>query len=173
MKNKLFVGSGVAFLSLFLACLLNLLLMSFGLKIVDMFVATDYFAQNVIRLVISVISISGIIGAVRYLVSYRTADFSISVFSSSYFVAAFFQLLVSVLLKFHPIIAGGSLYLAGIFEFGSAFSSSDDIDYIGLLDYLAAFVLLTLVTYAIGLLLGIIGKNKRLKDRSELIGENK
>ena len=44
MKNKFFVGSGVMFLCLFAACLLNLLVMSLVFKLVDLFTA----AENVI-----------------------------------------------------------------------------------------------------------------------------
>lgn len=169
MKNKLFVGSGVMLLSIFLACLLNLPVMWLSLKIVDLFVALEFFGKITVSLVVSVISVSGILGAIRYLVAYRSASFDVAGFTLSYVIATIFQLAVSLLLKFPTAIAGGTVYLAGIFEHGSYFSSLSDIDTIGLLDYLPAFLIISVIVYLVNLICGCVGKKKRIKDREDVL----
>ena len=172
MKNKIFVGSGVMLLSILLACLLNVAAMWLVLKFVDVFVAVGFFGRIIISLVVSVIVISGLLGVVRYLVSYRSAEFDISGFSLSYLFALLMQLIIALLLKFAPAVAGGTVYLAGIFEHGSQFSNVSDIEYIGILDYLPAFVIISVVVYIVNIACGYIGKIKRLKDREELLSNN-
>ena len=172
MKNKLFVGSGVMLLSILLACLLNVAAMWLVLKFVDVFVAVGFFGRIIISLVVSVVVISGLLGAVRYLVAYRSAEFDLSGFSISYLFASLIQLVIAFLLKFAPAVAGGTVYLAGIFEHGSQFSNVSDIEYIGILDYLPAFVILSVFIYVVNIACGYIGKNKRLKDREELLSNN-
>ena len=172
MKNKIFVGSGAEFLCLFSAAIINLPIMALVLKLVDMFVALDFFPVIIIRLIVSVLTVSGITGAVCYLTAYRSAAFNVSLFSGNYLFAAIIQLAFSLLLKFRPFIAGGTQYLAGIFEHGSAFSSLDDIEYIGLIDYLLAFMILSVITYAASIICGVIGKSNRLRDREKLLSDN-
>ena len=172
MKNKIFVGSGVMLLSILLACLLNVAAMWLVLKFVDVFVAVGFFGRIIISLVVSVVVISGLLGVVRYLVSYRSAEFDISGFSFSYLFASLMQLIIAFLLKFAPAVAGGTVYLAGIFEHGSQFSNVSDIEYIGILDYLPAFVIISVVVYIVNIACGYIGKSKRLKDREELLSNN-
>ena len=174
MKNKIFIGSGVMLLSIILACLLNVVAMWFVLKVVDLFVEVEFFGRIILSLVVSVIVISGLLGAVRYLVAYRSAEFDLSGFSLSYLFATLMQLVISLLLKFAPAVSGGTVYLAGIFEHGSQFSSVSDIEYIGLLDYVPAFFIFSVVIYAVNVACGVIGKKKRLKDRADtLSSENK
>ncbi len=172
MKNKFFIGSGTAFLAILASCLLNLPIMMLVLKVIDLFVELEFFARIIVSLAVSVISVSGIQGAVRYFAAYRSASFDIKLFSANYWTATVLQLAIALLLKFATFIAGGTVYLAGVFEFGADFSSLDDIEFIGLLDYLPAFLILSLVAYGVSVLLGYLGKKIRLKDRSELVGGN-
>lgn len=173
MKNKFFVGSGVVFLCLFSATLLNLPIMALVLKAVDLFVEVDFFAEAIIRLVVSVMTVAGISGAVCYLVAYRSALFNTSLFLGNFSIAALVQLAISLLLKFATFIAGGTLYLAGLFEHGTGFTANEDIEFIGLIDYLLAFIILSLITVLTSIICGKIGAKKRLKDREELISGNK
>ena len=171
MNKKHFVGSGVSFLSIFLACLLNFLIMGLVLVIVELFVETDFFAQVIIRLIVSIVSVAGISGVVTYFTAYKRAAYDVRMSSGNFWLATVLQLAISLLLKFTPIIAGGTVYLAGIFELGIEFNSAEDIEYIGLLDYLPAFLILSLIYYATIVICGFIGKNKRIKDRVILTGK--
>lgn len=172
MKNKIFTGSGVMLLSILFSCLLNIVVLWFVLKVVDLFVEVEFFGRIIMSIVVSTLVISGLLGAIRYLVAYRTAAFDLAGFSISYLFATLIQFAIAFLLKFAPAVAGGTVYLAGIFEHGSQFSNVSDIEYIGLLDYIPAFFILSAVVYVINVACGYIGKNKRLKDRAEILSSN-
>ncbi len=173
MKNKFFVGSGAVFLCLFSATLLNLPIMALIIKAIDLFVEVDFFAEAIIRLFVSVLTVSGISGAVCYLVAYRSASFNASLFLGNFSISVLIQLAFSLLLKFAKFIAGGTLYLAGLFEHGRGFTATEDIEFIGLIDYLLAFFILSLITALTSIVCGKIGAKKRLKDREDLLSGNK
>lgn len=172
MKKQFWMETGALFLSIFAACLLNLLLMPFILRVIDLFVEVEYFPQMIIRVIISLAVVAGIPAVVRYLVSYRKAEFNVARASLCFALATVFQLLISILLKFYPFISGGVLYLAGIFEHGAGFSSSAQIEEIGFIDYILAFVAFSAVYYVAYIVCGKIGVVKRLKDREELLSSN-
>ncbi|MBO5415206.1 MAG: hypothetical protein J6A83_01075 [Clostridia bacterium] len=169
MKKRLFSESGFVFLFIFSACLVNLAVMALAVKIVNLFIVVDYFSAAVIRLITSCVTVSGMLGAIVYFISYRKADFSFGLSSGAFWLATALQLLISVLFKFNPFIGGGSLYLAGFFEHGSSFDSISSVEYIGIIDYLLAFAILALFNYAVYSVCGFIGKYKRLSDRKKLL----
>ena len=172
MKKQFWMETGALFLSIFSACLLNLAVMPLILRIIDLFVEVEYFAQMLIRIVISVAVVGGIPAAVCYFVSYRKAEFELPRACGTFSLVTLFQLLFSILLKFYPFISGGVLYLAGIFEHGTEFSSAADIEAIGFVDYLLAFVLLSVFNLVAYVICGKIGASKRLKDREKLRSES-
>jgi len=172
MKKQFWMETGALFLAIFASCLLNLLVMPFILRVIDLFVEVEYFPQMIIRIIISLAVVAGIPAAVRYFVSYRKAEFNMARASLCFAVATVFQLLVSILLKFYPFISGGTLYLAGILEHGADFSSSAKIETIGLIDYILAFAAFSAIYYVAYIVCGKIGVVKRLKDREELISSN-
>lgn len=172
MKKQFFSMSGVVFLCIFGACLLNLAVMSIVLKIANILVVISPFAEVVIRLAVSLIMVAGIPSAVAYLVSYKMAKFDTKNACGTFCVASLFQLLLALLLKFHPFISGGVLYLAGIFESGSSFANGADIEYIGIIDYLLAYVICFAFGLACYLVFGKLGMKKRIADREELMGQS-
>ena len=172
MKKKFFAEVGVSLLSLFLASLLSLLIVAMVLRFVDILIETDPFVQNIIKLIVSILVVSATIGAISYLLSYKKAEFNIKSSSGIFWLSILAQFLISLLLKFNPIISGGVLYLAGFFEFGSAYAGGADVSYIGLLDYIPAFLILSVIYYIASVVCGIIGKNNRLRDREELYAKS-
>ncbi|MBQ7384192.1 MAG: hypothetical protein IJV72_05315 [Clostridia bacterium] len=173
MKKRLFSESGFVFLFIFSACLVNLAVMALAVKIVNLFVVVDYFTAAVVRLISSVVTVSGTVGAIVYFISYRKAEFEFGLASGAFWIATLLQLLLSVLFKFYPFIGGGSLYLAGFLEHGRYFDSLSSVEYIGIIDYLLAFVILALFNFAVYLLCGKLGAHKRLYDREKLLSEKK
>ena len=172
MKKQFFSMCGVVFLCIFGACLLNLLVMSMVLKIANILVVVEPFTEVVIRLVVSIIVVAGVPSAVAYLVSYKMASFDVKNAVGTFCVASVFQLLLALLLKFHPFISGGVLYLAGIFESGSSFANGADVKYIGIFDYLPAYAICFVVGAFSYVVCGKLGMKKRLKDREELTGHS-
>ncbi len=172
MKKQFLKETGSMFLCIFAACLVNLAAMSLAVKIVNLFVEVDYFMAVIIRLIVSFVVVSGIIGAVTYLLSYKLAEFNAKSSLCTFSLAIVLQLLLCILLKFYPFIGGGTVYLAGIFESGAAFTSASYIEYIGFIDYLLAFVIFSAGYLVTLLICGKIGEKKRIRDREELLSNN-
>ena len=63
------------------------------------------------------------------------------------------------------------MYLAGIFEHRTALSA-EGWEYVGIIDYLLAFLIFTAVYYVTCVVCGKVAVKNRLRDRAELIGEN-
>ena len=171
MKKTFFIDSGIQFLYVFSACILNLLISGVALKMIDTFVLLDYSVLCIIRMAVSAIAVAGILGALTYMLSYRKASFSAGYFSGTFFAGVALQLAVSLLFKFRAFISGGVMYLAGIFEHGTALSA-EGWEYVGIIDYLLAFLIFTAVYYLTCVVCGKVAVKKRLRDRAELIGEN-
>lgn len=171
MKKTFFIDSGIQFLYIFSACILNLLISGILLKMVDTFVLLDYSVLCIIRMAVSAIAVASILGALTYLLSYRKASFSAGYFTGTFFAGAALQLAISLLFKFRAFISGGVMYLAGIFEHGTALSA-EGWEYVGIIDYLLAFLIFTAVYYVTCVVCGKVAVKKRLRDRAELIGEN-
>ena len=171
MKKTFFIDSGIQFLYIFSACILNLLISGILLKMVDTFVLLDYSVLCIIRMAVSAIAVAGILGALTYLLSYRKSSFSAGYFTGTFFAGAALQLAISLLFKFRAFRSGGVMYLAGIFEHGTALSA-EGWEYVGIIDYLLAFLIFTAVYYVTCVVCGKVAVKKRLRDRAELIGEN-
>lgn len=171
MKKTFFIDSGIMFLYIFSACILNLLIAGITLKIIDAFVLLEYFAISTVKMAVSGIAVAGILGALTYLLAYRKASFSAGYFTGTFFAGAALQLAISVLFKFRTFISGGVMYLAGIFEHGTALSA-EGWEYVGIIDYLLAFFIFTAVYYVVCVVCGKVAVKNRLRDRAELIGEN-
>ncbi len=169
MKKNFLIDSGITFVYLFAACLMNMFVTSIAIKIIDAFVFLEYFPLNIAKLVLSLIVVSGILGTVIYLLSYRKAEFSVGGFAARFGVAAVLQLALSVLLGFHPFISGGVKYLAGVFEHGMDLSA-DVWNTVGIFDYIFAFIIFTVFYLVVSLVCGKIAVKKRLRDREELTG---
>ncbi len=171
MKKRFFAEIGFVFLFIFSACLVNLAVMEMAVRIVNLFIVVDYFCAVIIRLAVSAVAVSGTVGAINYLLSYRKAEFAFGFYSGVFWLSVLIQLLLSILFKFHPFVSGGSFYLAGLLEHGSGFDSSSAVEYIGIIDYLIAFVLLSLLNYAVYSVCGVLGARKRLADREAIMSD--
>ncbi len=171
MKKSFWIDSGIVFLYIFSSCVLNMLVSGVILKIVDAFVLLEYFALNIAKMAVAGIVVAGILGALTYLLSYRKASFALGYFSATFFAGAALQLALAILFKFRTFISGGVIYLAGIFEHGTEIYA-EGWEYVGIIDYLLAFLIFTAVYYLNCIICGKVAVKKRLRDREKLIGGN-
>ena len=171
MKKNFLIDSGIIFLYIFSACILNMLVSGLVIKIIDAFVLLEYFALNIAKMAVSGIVVAAILGALTYLLAYRKASFFARYFSATFFAGTAVQLALSILFKFRTFISGGVMYLAGIFEHGSDIYA-EGWEYVGIIDYLLAFFIFTAVYCLTCIICGKVAVKKRLRDRAELIGDN-
>lgn len=169
MKKNFFVDSGIIFFYLLAACLMNMFVTSIAIKIIDAFVFLEYFPLSMVKMAFSLVVVSGILGTVIYLLSYRKAEFSVGGFAARFCVGALIQLALSVLFKFHTFISGGVKYLAGALEHGADLVA-DNWDLVGIFDYFIAFAIFLVVYLLVALVCGRLAVKNRLRDREELTG---
>ena len=170
MKKQFIYTSLVYLISLIAACLVNLAVCALSVRIVNLFIVVDYFTAAIIKAVMSLITVAGVVGAVSYYEAYRRLEFRPAYISASIATAGIVHLALSTVMMFHPFIAGGTRYLAGLMDMGIAFKSSDSIKDIYLWTYLASFAIYLIAEIGVSLLCAYIGKAKRISNRKDIEG---
>jgi hypothetical protein len=169
MKKQIFANSLIYFVCIIAACLINLAVSALVLKILNAFIVVDYFVSSIINAVISFVVVSGIIGAVMFYEGYKAAEFNVGLTAASFSLSGVYHLIISLVLMFYPFIAGGTRYLAGLMSLWDSFDGIEAVADIYLWAYLVAFVIYFAVQLGVALCCGVWGKNKRLKNREELL----
>ncbi len=170
MKKTFFYNAITYFVALIGGSLVNLLTCGMAVKIVNLFIVVDFFASVVVSIIVSFVTTCGVFAALGYYEGYKRAEFSVGMNIGEIAAAGGVQLVLSVPFMFHPFIAGGTKYLAGIVELGSRFDSMQSVLYIW--SYLLAFVIYLAVQIIVCVISGIIGKNKRIAQRRALTEQN-
>ena len=170
MKKQAVMDAVVYFICFVAACLLNLAMSWLLLKIVDSFLALEYFGQSVVRIVSGFLSGGIVVGVVVGWERYKSLELRFPSLALSMALAGVAHLVLCLLLMFYPFIAGGVRDLAGVIAMGSDFSSKEDIKDIYLWQYLLAFVIDLAYKIGIAMLGGYLGKKKRLKNRETIKG---
>ena len=170
MKKQTLVNAAVYLICFVVACVLNLAVSWLLLKIVDSFVALNYFGQSVVRIVSGFLTGGAVIGAVVGRECFKSLEFRPLPLVASLSMAGAVHLLLCLILMFYPFIAGGVRDLAGVIGMGSKFDSETDIEKIYLWQYLLAFVIDLAYKIGVACLVGYLGKAKRLKNRESIKG---
>ncbi len=173
MKKPFWFGVLVWLAALLGGCLVNLLVCSMAIKIVNLFIVVEFFESAIIRTAASFVTLCGVVGALTYYEGFKKAEFSPWGTVLELCVAGVGQLALSIPLMFYPFIAGGTRYLAGLINMGEHFDSSERIAEIYLWTYLASFAIYLAAEIFAAVLLGVVGKKNRLKQRRELLTEQK
>ena len=170
MKNRFWINSLTALITMVVASLLNLAVCALAVKILDLFIVVDYFTAAVLKIVMSFIVFGGVIGAVHFYDGYKRVEFLPAHICGSVAVGGVAHLALSVLLVFHPMIAGGTRFLAGILDMGKSFNAEERVDDIYLWTYLISFGMYLAVQIAISVACGYFGKKYRLYNRTQIEG---
>ncbi len=172
MKKQFLVNGLIYFICIFAALLLNLIATGIALKIVDMVIEMTFFSIALTRIVTAFLLLGGVMCAVGYFEEHKEMSVNFPLCALSFAVAYIINLGLALLFGFHPFIAGGSKYLAGLLRFGGEFTDADLFRNVPLFFYIAAFTIYIILIFALFLLCAVIGKNKRISDRKELMGNN-
>jgi len=170
MKKQTLINALIYLVCMVSACILNLAVSWMMVKIVDSFVELGYFRTAIVRIVSGIVTGGVVLGAVVFRDSYKSICFSPKPLTVSLLLAGLGHLLLCLVLMFHPFIAGGVRYLAGILRMGGDFASDGQLDRIYLWDYLLGFLIDFAVRVAVALLCGYLGKKKRLDNRKNIAG---
>jgi hypothetical protein len=156
----LLIGSFFAFLS-------SVLLLFFVEKVIG---DLPYFKETVLQAVFCNAVFLALLVVLIYKEGYREATWSAGGYLLSGGIALVPFLGLGMLLRFHPIVAVGVRYFAGILAYGSGFSSPELVYKLPF--WLQAVLLLGYAALAMGIFLGVyrIGYARRMRDRAELMG---
>ena len=170
MKKQFWEDLLTALVTMVVASLLCLAASELALKIVDMFIEVDYFVGAIIKMVIAFLMFGGMIGAIHFFNGYKRVEFLPTRICGTVALGGVFHLALSILLVFHPMIAGGTRFLAGLIQMGDGFDSEAWVEYIYLWTYLAAFAIYLAFQIAVATACGYFGKKYRLYNRTQIKG---
>ncbi len=170
MKKQLLVNVFTYLVCMIAAALLNLAVSALAVKIVNVLFAPDFFVIAVVRAVTGIVTSCVVLGAIIGYEGYKNVSFPFPLVILSVFLAAIVHFGIAFLFKFYPFIAGGTQYLGGIFEQGSAFSSFDAVSDVRLWAYVSAFGVAKLLEIVIAPIACFIGMKLRIKNRKTIEG---
>ena len=166
-KSDVLVGGIVYAFYMFFSCLVIMCAEILIIKVVNLFVVTEYFAMTVIRAVTYVIGVNAVLGIIAYKEGYRAARYPIAETALSGILATVIHLIFCMLFSFQAFCAGGVRFIAVLLRFGDELVVNTQMDTLGILDFLPVFAINSLVYIIVMILCGKLGENKRLIDRDE------
>ena len=169
MKKQFFVNSLIYFIAIVLACLVNFIgVSSLAVKIVNLFIVVDFYASAIISLIMAFVVVGGVVGAMSYFEAFKSCEFAPVKLLGTLSLAGVLHLAISTLMGFHPFVAGGTKYLAGLISMGEKFDSAESTLDIYLWEYLAAFAIYFVFEIIVTEVCAYIGKRKR-KEQMEFL----
>ena len=171
MKKQFFANSLIYLLAIVLASLVNFIgASSIAVKIVNLFIVVDFYAAAIISTVMAFVVIGAVVGALAYFEAFKSREFAPARLLGTFSLAGVFHLAVSTLMGFHPFIAGGTKYLAGLISMGDKFDSAESVADIYLWEYLVAFAIYLVFEIIVVELGAYLGKRKREEQIESLTG---
>ena len=170
-KTEIFLGSIVYAVYMIVSCIVIMLCEILAIKIVNLFVVTQYFELCIIRAVIYTVGVNALLGVISYREGYRAARFPILDTVISTVIASAIHLVFALLFSFEAFAAGGVRFITALFRFGDALNGNTFMGTLGRADFIPFFILNSLVYIAVIILLGKLGEKNRLKQRESLTGK--
>ena len=167
-KADILVSTLVYAFYMLIACLVIMCAEVLVIKIVNLFVVTEYFAMTVIRAVTYTLGINAVLGTIAYKEGYRAARYPILETVLSGVLASVIHLLFSLLFSFQAFCAGGVRFITALLHYGKNLTVNTLMDELGSLDFIPVFAVNSLIYIAVMILCGKLGENKRLIDREEI-----
>ena len=170
MKKHFWISALIALVTMVVSSLLNLAVSALAFKILDLFIVVDYYAAAIVKTVIAFVVFCGVIGSIHFYEGYKRVEFSPVHICGTVAVGGVAHLVLSVLLVFHPMIAGGTRFLAGLIDMGRGFNSEVQVENIYLWTYLISFAIYLAAQIISSVACGYFGKRYRLYNRTQIEG---
>ena len=169
-KIDILVSSLVYAVYMLISCVIVMCAEILAVKIVNLFVVTEYFSLTVIRALLYTVGVNALLAVISYREGYKTAYFSIPETLISGAIATLLHLVFALLSNFEAFSAGGVRSITALIRFGSDLNSNALTSSLTRLDFIPFFLLNSLVYIGIMIGFGKLGQYKRLADREELLG---
>lgn len=164
------VGAIVYAAYMLVSCIVTMFAEILAVKVVNLFIVTDYHLLTVIRAVIYAIGVSAILSAIAYREGYRAARFSILETAISGAAASLIHLLFALLFNFEAFSAGGVKFITALLKFRSELNSNALTNSLGRADFIPFFFMISFVYIAFMIGFGKLGEYMRLAHRQDLTG---
>ena len=171
-KVDILVSSLVYAVYMIISCLVIMCAEILAIKIINLFVVTQYFELCVIRAVIYTLGVNALLAIISYREGYRAASFSIVGTAISGAIATLIHFVFALLFSFEAFCAGGVRFITALVRFGSSLNSNTFMGTLTRVDFIPFFFINSLVYVALMISFGKLGQYKRLADREDLLGEN-
>ena len=169
-KIDILVSSLVYAVYMLISCVIVMCAEILAVKIVNLFVVTEYFSLTVIRALLYTVGVNALLAVISYREGYKTAYFSIPETLISGAIATLLHLVFALLFNFEAFSAGGVRSITALIRFGSDLNSNALTSSLTRLDFIPFFLLNSLVYIGTIIGFGKLGQYKRLADREELLG---
>ena len=169
-KIDILVSSLVYAVYMLISCVIVMCAEILAVKIVNLFVVTEYFSLTVIRALLYTVGVNALLAVISYREGYKTAYFSIPETLISGAIATLLHLVFALLFNFEAFSAGGVRSITALIRFGSDLNSNALTSSLTRLDFIPFFLLNSLVYIGIMIGFGKLGQYKRIADREELLG---
>ena len=167
-KADILVNTLVYAFYMFISCVVIMLAEILAVKVVNLFIVTEYYELTVLRAVVYTVGVNAVLGAIAYKEGYRAARYPIGETIVSGLLASLLHALVSLLFHFQAFCSGGVRFLTALLHYGKGLNSNTLMDELGILDFLLVFAVNSVVYIVIMIVLGKLGEYKRLADREDM-----
>ena len=170
-KNKkidILVSSLVYAVYMLLSCLIIMCAEILAIKIINLFVVTDYYSLCITRAVIYTLGVNALLAIISYREGYRTASFPILQTVISGIIASLLHFIFALLFSFEAFCAGGVKFITALVRFGSKLNSNTFMGELDRFDFIPFFFINAAIYIAIIIVFGKLGESQRLYDREEL-----
>lgn len=171
-KVDILISSLVYAVYMIISCLVIMFAEMLAIKIVNLFVVTQYFELCVIRTVIYTVGVCTLLAIISYREGYRAASFSIIETAISGAIASLIHFVFALLFSFEAFCAGGVRFITALVRFGSSLNSNTFMGTLSRVDFVPFFFINSFIYVALMIAFGKLGQHKRLADREELLGKN-
>ncbi len=171
-KVDILVSSIVYAVYMLLSCLVIMCAEILAIKIINLFVVTDYLSLCIIRAAIYTIGVNALLAIISYREGYRSAHFSVIGTAVSGAVASILHFIFALLFNFEAFSSGGVRFITALIRFGSSLNSNTFMGTLTRVDFIPFFFINALVYIAVMIGFGKLGEYKRLADREDLTGNS-
>ena len=106
-KSDILVNTLVYAFYMFIACVVIMLAEILTVKVVNLFIVTEYYELTVLRAVVYTVGVNAVLGAIAYKEGYRMARYPIVETIISGLLASLLHALLSLIFHFQAFCAGG------------------------------------------------------------------
>ena len=171
-KIDILVSSLVYAVYMLLSCVVIMCAEILTIKIINLFVVTDYLSLCIIRAVIYTVGVNALLATVSYREGYRAAHFPVISTAASAAIATVMHFIFALLFNFEAFSAGGVRFITALVRFGGALNSNTFMGTLTRADFIPFFLVNSLFYIAVMIAFGKLGEHKRLTDREKLAVNN-